>query len=86
MTHKKKQATDVARSRSTATLDEQQIASRAYQRWMSRGCPVSDGVEDWFAARRELELQLLAQAERALARRPAAKRNGHTAPRAAIGR
>ncbi len=86
MTQKKKQATDVARSRSAVTLDEQQIASRAYQRWLSRGCPLSDGVEDWFAARRELELRLAAQTERELARRPAAKRNAHAAPRAALGR
>ena len=34
---------------------EQQIAMRAHQRWIRRGCPQSDGAEDWFAARAELE-------------------------------
>ena len=34
---------------------EQQIAARAHQRWIRRGCPPGDGTEDWFAARAELE-------------------------------
>lgn len=34
---------------------EQRIAMRAYERWMQRGCPRSDGTEDWFAARAEIE-------------------------------
>ena len=33
------------------------IAVRAFERWMGRGCPVSDGVEDWIAARCELEAE-----------------------------
>jgi Protein of unknown function (DUF2934) len=37
---------------------EQQIAARAYERWMRRGCPSGDGAEDWFAARAELEAEL----------------------------
>jgi hypothetical protein len=37
------------------SVSEPQIAERAYSRWLERGCPVSDGREDWFAARAELE-------------------------------
>ena len=37
-----------------ALLSEEKIAERAYQKWISRGCPISDGTEDWFAARAEL--------------------------------
>jgi hypothetical protein len=40
-------------------IPEMQIATRAYQRWMGRGCPISDGADDWFAARRELEAELI---------------------------
>ena len=35
-------------------LDEGLIAERAYLLWLSRGCPISDGREDWFAAQAEL--------------------------------
>ena len=38
-------------------ITDEQVAVRAYERWMGRGCPVSDGVEDWIAARAELESQ-----------------------------
>ena len=31
------------------------IAERAYFRWLSRNCPITDGTDDWFAARAELE-------------------------------
>jgi hypothetical protein len=31
------------------------IAQRAYARWLARGCPTTDGLEDWFAAQTELE-------------------------------
>jgi hypothetical protein len=31
------------------------IAERAYYIWLSRNCPVTDGMDDWFAARAELE-------------------------------
>jgi hypothetical protein len=34
---------------------ETSIATLAYSRWVARGCPSSDGLEDWFAAQRELE-------------------------------
>lgn len=36
-------------------LSEAAIAERAYYRWLSRECPLTDGIEDWFAARAELE-------------------------------
>jgi hypothetical protein len=34
---------------------ESMIAERAYSRWLARGCPISDGREDWFAAQAELQ-------------------------------
>jgi hypothetical protein len=34
---------------------ESTIAARAYDKWIARGCPASDGLEDWFAAQSELE-------------------------------
>ena len=40
------------------------IAERAYFRWLSRDCPLTDGTEDWFAARAELELEQRAPARR----------------------
>jgi hypothetical protein len=45
------------------------IAERAYFRWLSRDCPLTDGTEDWFAARAELE-----QEQRPAARRAGGKR------------
>lgn len=38
-------------------LTDANIAERAYFRWLSRDCPQTDGTEDWFAARAELELE-----------------------------
>ena len=56
------------------SLAEEQIAVRAFERWMGRGCPITDGAEDWFAARNELEAELSASAaRRASARKPAGK-------------
>jgi hypothetical protein len=37
---------------------EQRIAVRAYEMWMGRGAPISDGKDDWFAARMEIEAEL----------------------------
>ena len=31
------------------------IAERAYHIWLSRDCPITDGIDDWFTARAELE-------------------------------
>jgi len=36
-------------------LHDASIAERAYYRWLSRECPITDGTEDWFAAHAELE-------------------------------
>ena len=33
---------------------DETISLRAYLRWESRGCPVSDGAEDWEAAETQL--------------------------------
>jgi hypothetical protein len=38
-------------------VTESTIATRAYAKWVARGCPSSDGLEDWFAAQSELELE-----------------------------
>jgi hypothetical protein len=36
-------------------LSPEVIAVRAYIKWIERGRPLGDGLEDWFAARAELE-------------------------------
>lgn len=38
-----------------APLNEQDVASLAYQRWVERGCPQGSSEEDWFEAERELQ-------------------------------
>ena len=38
-------------------VSREEIAHRAYEIWQSRGCPASDGTEDWQTA----EAQLLAE-------------------------
>jgi hypothetical protein len=43
-------------------LSHEVIAERAYYIWLSRNCPISDGMEDWFAARAELERETRPQA------------------------
>jgi hypothetical protein len=39
-------------------VTQKQIAVRAYERWVGRGAPDTDGRDDWFAARAELEAEL----------------------------
>lgn len=39
---------------SVAIPDGQEVADRAYQRWVERGCPQGSPEEDWFEAEREL--------------------------------
>ena len=39
---------------SESEVSEEEIARRAYEIWQARGCPASDGSEDWEAARAEL--------------------------------
>ena len=36
-----------------AIVSDEEIARRAYEIWQSRGCPASDGQEDWEAAKAE---------------------------------
>jgi Protein of unknown function (DUF2934) len=35
-------------------ISDDDIARRAYEIWQSRGCPASDGQEDWETAKAEL--------------------------------
>jgi Protein of unknown function (DUF2934) len=37
-----------------AQISEEEIAQRAYEIWQARGCPASDGNEDWQAAEAQL--------------------------------
>ena len=55
------------------SLADELIAVRAYERWMGRGCPVSDGTEDGLAARSELESELYQKPQRSAARRVTVK-------------
>jgi hypothetical protein len=41
----------------TPQPSDSDIAQRAYNRWVARGRPVSDGREDWFAAEAELQTE-----------------------------
>jgi hypothetical protein len=36
-------------------VSDELVAERAYFRWLSRERPITDGTEDWFAAKAELE-------------------------------
>jgi hypothetical protein len=38
-------------------LDATSIAERAYALWIARGCPISDGTQDWFAAQAQLSIE-----------------------------
>jgi hypothetical protein len=35
-------------------VSDDEIARRAYEIWQRRGCPASDGTEDWQTAKAEL--------------------------------
>jgi DUF2934 family protein len=35
-------------------VSDEEIARRAYEIWQARGCPASDGSQDWQAAKEEL--------------------------------
>lgn len=54
-------------------VPDAQIAVRAYQRWIARGRPISDGADDWFAARTELEAELTTTAGHVVRRKAAAR-------------
>ena len=49
--------------KTTTDVSDREIAVRAYERWMRRGCPITDGNDDWFAARLELESNASAAAK-----------------------
>jgi hypothetical protein len=42
-------------NQSSYHITDQMIADRAYHLWQSRGCPQSDGQNDWEVARQQLE-------------------------------
>lgn len=43
-----------------AHLPDALVAPRAYEKWQLRGCPLwQDTLQDWFAARHELEQERL---------------------------
>ena len=44
-----------------ATVLDEEIARRAYEIWQSRGCPATDGQEDWEAAKAELTASRIAR-------------------------
>jgi hypothetical protein len=54
-------------------LPDTEIATRAYERWIARGCPISDGKDDWFAARSELEAERRTSTPAHVVRRKSAK-------------
>jgi hypothetical protein len=56
MADKKRRTARSATTRASkpTTPSEHLIAERAYTLWQARGCPISDGREDWFAAQAEL--------------------------------
>ena len=60
-------------------ISEERIAARAFQLWMGRGCPISDGSDDWFTARAELEAEMA----RAIAPKAAAPKRKAPAKKAA---
>lgn len=42
-----------------ASLNDQDVASLAFQRWVERGCPQGSPDEDWLSAERELQSRSL---------------------------
>ena len=36
---------------------EARVAVRAHELWVRRGCPPGDGLQDWFDAQAELEME-----------------------------
>lgn len=52
------------KKRIEARISEEEISERAYQIWQEKGCPQSDGNEDWQEAKQQLV------EERFLRRRP----------------
>jgi len=42
-------------------ISPERIAARAYEKWQQRGCPIGDSEQDWYAARAELEHEVLSE-------------------------
>ena len=57
MPSKKRPATTTLPKTQSTEPNKNDIATRAYQRWIARGQPLSDGREDWFAAEAELRAE-----------------------------
>lgn len=49
--------TSTTRASNPTLLSDRLVAERAYTLWQARGCPISDGREDWFAAQAELSAE-----------------------------
>jgi hypothetical protein len=67
-------------AKSAGAIADSSIAVRAFERWMGRGCPASDGVEDWLAARSELEAELASAPVKGAPRKMPAKANAQAEP------
>jgi hypothetical protein len=50
---------DSSRRNASESVNENDIATLAYQLWQERGCPIGAGQEDWFRAEQVLRLQTL---------------------------
>lgn len=58
------------RATNAPQLNDSDIAQRAYNRWVARGRPITDGREDWFAAEAELQAERTAPVERPITTKP----------------
>ncbi|MFZ0583184.1 MAG: DUF2934 domain-containing protein [Candidatus Acidiferrales bacterium] len=56
-------------------LSKEDIAHRAYQRYITRGCEPGNDIEDWFRAEKELTGEVVAGPAKTLV--AAAGRNQH---------
>lgn len=68
---------------SAAASLEERIAVRAYELWIERGSPISDGKDDWFAAQQQIQSAMHAELSRAEA---GVKRKAKVARKEATGK
>jgi hypothetical protein len=73
MTAKKRRTSAAHTQIVVPVLTEATIAERAYHRWLSRGCPMGDGRDDWFAAQAELAAQTAPPLKKRVANTPRAR-------------
>ncbi|MEY4577385.1 MAG: hypothetical protein RL701_2088 [Pseudomonadota bacterium] len=73
MTAKKRRTSAVHTQTVVPVLTEATIAERAYHRWLSRGRPMGDGRDDWFAAQAELAAQTRPVPKKHMANTPRAR-------------